>query len=1514
MDAGVAYALQYQLTPGVALTAEQMALLTTDIVWLETRSVTLADGSRQQVIAPQVYLRRPQDGDLQAGGALMAGGDVQIRTTGDLVNSGAIAGRAVSIDAGGDLLNQGGRLSGQTLWMRASNDLKNLSGVITAAGPEAKLTLLAGRDILLQTQTRDTVSTVSMDGTSSRRSVQRIATVQGGDIRMDAGRDLQIEGATLAADGTLVATAGHDIRVVTVAGQYQLDARDNSGRSTQGRSAYISEAATVNQGSALLAGGDLSLHAGNDVLVKGSAIDAAAGSVLIEGSKVRIDAAKDRSASDVQTIGKDSYSRVARDDETLVTASVTAASDVTVRAAGDLTLTGAVVSAQAGRATLDAGKDITIANASTRHSAVDEIYSRSGDLLTTTTTTRSSQRRLDQAEGSVVSGDTVVVQAARDLTVQGSVIVGQGDVTLAAANKLGIQAATSTASRRDDSQVVEQGFLDSDAALSYGERTTTTTLNEKTSTQSGQERSLVGSGKGSLTVTAGAALNVAGSDLGAGQDIRLQGRSINVEPGRDASDSKFTSRMEQDALSVSVGGTVVNAVQTMEAMGAAAGKTKNARVQALAAATATLAAANAARDIAANGLNVTISVTAGHSEREETRTHSTSTSAASTIAAGRDLTMIAAGGGKDSNIDVVGSDLSAKNNVTLAADNQVNLQSAQDLEEQHSRSKSTSAAAGVGVSVGTKGNAFGLTASASASRGQEDGSGVTQRNTHVDAGDTVTIVSGGDTGIRGAVVSGNAVKADVGGNLDIASRQDTARFDSRNQSVSVSGNAGWGVSVSGSYSQSSIRNDYASVQQQSGIRAGDGGFDVKVRGNTDLKGGVISSTQAAVDARRNSFTTATLTQSDVQNHADYQGASFGVSGGVASGGGDGKNPNSSGEGKGLGGTNLMNVASTSGAGMGMPVAVSTSGSKESVTKSGVSAGSVVITDAAGQQAVTGKTVDETVASLNRNVGTGRDTSGRIANDFDKEDVKAQLAITTAFVQQAAPLAARVVGDYSQGQQDKAQRDASAYTQAADAARKDGDASKAAEYDDKARQAQATADNWGDNGVYRLGLHAASQAAVGGAAGGGSGAASAGAGVIGGNLGQRAGQSLGEAEADRLGLDGQARKDLVNGYQQFLATAGGVLGGMAGGAAAGAGNGTGALASAVQGGNAGYSVDVFNRQLHPEEKVLAKELAQKSNGKYTAEQIEAQMRGSVVTHNGVTEPGIPDTVVGGKPGLDNGGTWVYAGTTPDGKPIITQQLAPENIELKAYIANNTQGQAGIVYPTIMLPPTKSTPPERLPQAPMGTTRVTTVVDGVAYYPLVANCPVAACTNGDPIANAIPDPGTQAYVEAVDRKVDRTVNIVSGVLGVGGAVLRGGSAVAGLLAETSEVARVAESVAAARSMGAAEQALVDTRKFSDYIFTANSGGKDAVFKSLGYTTEDSAALAKIWQTQAAEKFAKGEYVLGKLDQYGQRIDIEIELPRKADVLGQTSYLKSGWMVQSDGTIKLNTPFSGFTRSGK
>lgn len=56
---------------------------------------------------------------------------------------------------------------------------------------------------------------------------------------------------------------------------------------------------------------------------------------------------------------------------------------------------------------------------------------------------------------------------------------------------------------------------------------------------------------------------------------------------------------------------------------------------------------------------------------------------------------------------------------------------------------------------------------------------------------------------------------------------------------------------------------------------------MNVKGDTDLKGGVISSTQAAIDGKKNSFQTASLTTSDVENHSTYKAGGYSVSGSVS---------------------------------------------------------------------------------------------------------------------------------------------------------------------------------------------------------------------------------------------------------------------------------------------------------------------------------------------------------------------------------------------------------------------------------------------------------------------------------------------------------------------------------------------------------------------------------------------------------------------------------------------------------
>ena len=90
----------------------------------------------------------------------------------------------------------------------------------------------------------------------------------------------------------------------------------------------------------------------------------------------------------------------------------------------------------------------------------------------------------------------------------------------------------------------------------------------------------------------------------------------------------------------------------------------------------------------------------------------------------------------------------------------------------------------------------------------------------------------------------------------------------------ASATVGAGGGGSFSASRTNIESEYASVGEQSGIRAGDGGFDVKVQGKTVLKGGVITSTQVAVDEQRNDFhREGGVELEDVHNEARYEAKS-----------------------------------------------------------------------------------------------------------------------------------------------------------------------------------------------------------------------------------------------------------------------------------------------------------------------------------------------------------------------------------------------------------------------------------------------------------------------------------------------------------------------------------------------------------------------------------------------------------------------------------------------------------------
>ncbi|VWC91690.1 Large exoprotein involved in heme utilization or adhesion [Burkholderia contaminans] len=1075
MTNGANYAKEFGLVPGMALSAAQMDALTSDIVWLVDQAVTLPDGSTTHVLAPVVYMAQTHANDLQPTGGLIAADDVEIHTTGSTTNTGVIKGGTKTVLTATDILNRGGTISSSatngTTVVSASNDVVNASGMITGN----RVAVSAGRDIV-NTTLIDAVGATGASGASkvSTSLVGQQGTIAAtGDLSAQAGRDLTLHGANLSAGGDALVTAGRNINV-------------DAAQSTTNQSMYLNdqhhweESATKNVTSGITAGGTLGMQSGNDTTLKGANVSAGKDLSVLAGGNLTATTVTDTAKLD--NVATDGRARKEVDhtyDETAVGTTFSAGRNAALSAIniadaskGNVTLTGSSVtsganSATPGGVTIAGSGNVTINEGREEHDSYKNVQTKRGSFVSGSTTKESHDTQANIGVASTVSGDTVRIQSGKDITVQGSNVVGTNDVDLNAARDVRITTSQDTVTSANSFEKKDSGLMSNGGmSVSIGTRSMT---DQQHSTEVTNTGSMVGSLNGNLNVTAGSNLHATGSTLHAGNDLSLEGKTVKIDSAYDTMSQSEQQQYRQAGVTVGVTSPVIALAQTGRQMVEAAGKTKgDARLTALAAATTGLAAKNAydatgGGDPSALGKTVGINISVGASKSDNQSQSQASTAVGSTVSAGRNVSVKATGAGADSNIDVIGSTISAGGNAKLAADGKVNLEAAESTSSQSS--KNSGGNFGVGVSIGGgKQNGIAFTAGVAGNRGNTDGSSTAWTNTHVTAGDTLTIQSGGDTNIKGAVASGKQVVADVGGNLNVESLQDTDHYNSKQQGAGVSVSVcvpplcAGPSSVSGNISQQKMNSDYASVVEQSGIKAGDGGYQVDVKGNTDLKGGVIASSDKAVQDGKNSLTTATLTTSDIQNHASYDASSVGISGGYGSGIGknqkgtaDNVNP--------VAGTNLPDRGGFSAT---PPIALSASDDASSTTRSGISGGSLKITDSAKQQQMTGKTADETVASVNRDTSN---TGGTLAPIFDKDKVQAGFDITSQFINQAGTFV--------------------------DNRLKEADAAKAASKNldltpEQRAAAQQKADqlmaDWGPGGTYRQVLSALTAAAGGNVAG------------------------------------------------------------------------------------------------------------------------------------------------------------------------------------------------------------------------------------------------------------------------------------------------------------------------------------------------------------------------------------------------------------------------------------------------
>ena len=439
MNAGVTYAQTYHLVPGVALSPAQMAALTSDMVWLVSQTVTLPDGSTQQVLAPQVYVK-VQANDLNPSTGMMTGNTVnlnlsnEMNNSGTLTNTGTIAGRTVLAINASNINNLGGQLAGDTVQLNASHDINNRGGSITAANT---LNVNAGHDLHV----------VSTTGTQSN--------AQGSTTNISRVAGLYVTNS----NGVLVASAGNDVNLLAAIIQNGINNNGTNSTTT----------ANATDTTRIQAGHDLNL---------GTVKQSQRENLDWNSKDYRHDNTQSDAGTMIQTQGK---------------LNLVAGHDIRTQAA-DLT-------SSQGAMTLQAGHDVNISTGTATEQRQEASYFKghgSWGKKTEETTKLSS----DQANSisSNLSANSININAGHDIGINGSNVVSDQGSTLNAGNDTNLTAAQNTDHETHNRERKQSGFSFSSSSIGYSKSKLNTNSDTQTTTHTA---STVGSINGNVDINAG---------------------------------------------------------------------------------------------------------------------------------------------------------------------------------------------------------------------------------------------------------------------------------------------------------------------------------------------------------------------------------------------------------------------------------------------------------------------------------------------------------------------------------------------------------------------------------------------------------------------------------------------------------------------------------------------------------------------------------------------------------------------------------------------------------------------------------------------------------------------------------------------------------------------------------------------------------------------------------------------------------------------------------------------------
>ena len=890
MDAGIAYAKEYNLKPGIALTKEQMAALTSDMVWLESTTVTV-NGKTYDVLYPHVYFKAGSEKKIAADGSLISANQLVMEAKNQLDNSGALMGNSILMQ-GKDIVNRG-MIYGDTVQLKASRDIKE-SGIIHA-GKQVSLSAdhnITMQDTVLHEKNQDVLHTTAGIAVKGKDGV----------LLMEAGKDIRLTGATLEAlgdNGSLILKAGNNIHLDTDTLEAKKDMTENS----------------------------------------------------------------------------DNYIRTYRKTETINT--LAAGKTITLAAGENLSARNTTVLSENGQIMVAAKGDVTLENGYNESRDDYGLKYKERGLLSSKTTTIKSHDESKTVTAATLSGDAVQITAGGNTNMTGSQVIGTHDVAISSGKDTSISSAQEY-ERHDYAKQVKKSGLLSGGGLGF------TIGTEKRKDQYSdadllQKASTVGSTSGNVSIESGNKTEVGASAVLAGKNISITGENVQISSKDNVYHSEEKHEYKKSGLTVSATGGAVAVLSDALAYAQKASSARDKQLKALYGAEVyqTIAKGkDVLKDLSGKGMpGVSVGIGSSSFKAEN---HAKSTEAMASILIANENVKVQA----KSDISMKGSQASS-HTIFFHAGGGIMLDAAEDRSTTDIVHSSKSSQ--LGMNFMPTGNS--VFAENSKSTGTEAEIITTHTGSQLTAEEKIFMESGKDTALRGSRVSAGQVSVQAGGNLSIESLQDTDTY--RSQSHNTGSNFSTGTSRATAHhgkwmtgkSEENTDSQYESVTEQAGIHAGANGYDITVKGNTNLTGGLIDSTAAK---EKNNLTTGTLSWSDVQNKAGYSmatngrlyGADWTLTKTIQTKQGE----------KTTGGIHMHNS----------PIhAQPAKGQAETITQSALIDGAVSITDQAHQK--------QDISTLNRDTETSLHQLEKI---FDKKKIQERRELVSEF----AKLGAEKIGD------------------------------------------------------------------------------------------------------------------------------------------------------------------------------------------------------------------------------------------------------------------------------------------------------------------------------------------------------------------------------------------------------------------------------------------------------------------------------------------------------------------------